>query len=372
MAVVFPAQRTVPAQRAAEHQRLPAHGHRWDFDALRIAAILAVVAIHLFDPVVGGGERGSFVWYVAVAADTMTRWCVPFFVMMSGALLLDPRVHRRGTAAFLRRRVLRLGVPLLVWHLVYLLVVRLWLHGENLSAGGVTADVLDGRVYTALYFLWLILGLYAVAPLLSAYLAGGGSRRAIGLALAGMAWAVAVNALPGLTDLIGHPRPWSQGTLTRWLSYVGLFVAGFAWRHARPASSRARWAIPLALVLFAESAWQFAVAPDLHWLQVLLPVFYTGLPIMAGSVLLFVGSLDLLARLRPSAAARERLRVLGEATFGVFLCHQLVMAVIQRANPRWFGDYSLTGRVTLWTTVVVVAFALTVLARRAPVLRRVF
>jgi surface polysaccharide O-acyltransferase-like enzyme len=372
MAVALPVQRTVLPQRAEEDQRLPAHGHRWDFDALRVAAILAVVAIHLFDPVVGGGERGSFVWYVAVAADTTTRWCVPFFVMVSGALLLDPRAHRRGTAAFLRRRVVRLGVPLVVWHLVYLLVVRMWLHGEDLSVGGVTVDVLDGRVYTALYFLWLILGLYAVAPLLSAYLAGGGTRRAVGLALAGMAWAVVVNALPGLTELIGHPRPWSQGTLTRWLSYVGLFVAGYAWRHARPASSRARWAVPLALLLFAESAWQLAVAPDHPWVQALLPVFYTGLPIMAGSVLLFLGSLDLLARLRPSVAARERLRLLGEATFGVFLCHQLVMAVIRRTDPSWFGDYSLTGRVTLWTTVVVVAFALTLLARRTPLLRRVF
>jgi surface polysaccharide O-acyltransferase-like enzyme len=255
---------------------------------------------------------------------------------------------------------------------VYLLVVRLWLHGENLSAGGVTADVVDGKVYTALYFLWLILGLYAVAPLLSAYLTGGGRRRAIGLAVAGMVWAIAVNALPGVTDLIGHPRPWSQGALTRWLSYVGLFVAGFAWRQARPWSGRVRWALPLAVLLFLEPAWQLAVAPHLHWVQATVPIFYTGLPIMVGSVLLFVALLDLLGRAQISAEGRDRLRLLGEATFGVFLCHQLVMAVIQRADPSWFGDYSLTGRVTLYAAVVGLAFALTLLARRTPVLRRAF
>jgi surface polysaccharide O-acyltransferase-like enzyme len=371
MPVLIPAQRLAETRDRDRQPPAPAP-HRWDFDALRVVAILAVVAIHLFDPVVHSGDRGSAAWYLAVGLDTMTRWCVPFFVMISGALLLDPRPHRRGSVAFLRRRLLRLGVPLLVWHLVYLVVVRLWLHGESLSAGGVTADVVDGKVYTALYFLWLILGLYAVAPLLSAYLTGGGRRRAIGLAVAGMVWAIAVNALPGVTDLIGHPRPWSQGALTRWLSYVGLFVAGFAWRQARPWSGRVRWALPLAVLLFLEPAWQLAVAPHLHWVQATVPIFYTGLPIMVGSVLLFVALLDLLGRAQISAEGRDRLRLLGEATFGVFLCHQLVMAVIQRADPSWFGDYSLTGRVTLYAAVVGLAFALTLLARRTPVLRRAF
>lgn len=372
MAVLIPAQRAAETPRADERQAPASAPHRWDFDALRVAAILAVVAIHLFDPVVHSGDRGSAVWYLAIGMDTMTRWCVPFFVMVSGALLLAPRAHRSGSSDFFRRRLLRLAVPLLVWHLVYLLVVRLWLHGESLSAGGVTADVLDGKVYTALYFLWLILGLYAVAPLLSAYLANGGQRRAVGLAVVGMAWAIAVNALPGVTDLIGHPRPWSQGALTRWLSYVGLFVAGFAWRHARPWSGRVRWALPLAVVLFAEPAWQLAVAPRFHWVQASLPIFYTGLPIMVGSVLLFVAVLDLLDRVQVSEAGRDRLRMLGEATFGVFLCHQLVMAVIEKANPTWFADYSLTGRVTLYAAVVGIAFAVTLLARRTPVVRRAF
>jgi peptidoglycan/LPS O-acetylase OafA/YrhL len=194
----------------------------------------------------------------------------------------------------------------------------------------------------------------------------------VGLAVAGIAWAVAVNALPGVTELIGHARPWSQGALTRWLSYVGLFVAGYAWRQARPQTSRARWAVPLALLLFAEAAWQMAAAPGYPWVQALFPVFYTGLPIMVGSVLLFVGALDALARVRLPQPGRQRLQLLGEATFGVFLCHQLVMAVIQAVAPGWFADHSLTGRVSLYAAVVVAAFAATLLARGTPVLRRAF
>ncbi len=102
----------------------PAPPRRWDLDALRLLAIAAVVAIHVFGLLVSAGRRGSPHWWGAVVIDIGLTWAVPVFVMISGALVLAPRAHAAGPAVFYRKRFARIVPALLVWHLVYLLGVR--------------------------------------------------------------------------------------------------------------------------------------------------------------------------------------------------------------------------------------------------------
>ncbi|MCG8151031.1 acyltransferase family protein, partial [Pimelobacter simplex] len=98
--------------------------YRWDLDVLRIMAILGVLAIHIFGLILGEEQlRGTSTWYFGLIIDLGSTWCVPVFVMISGALLLDPRAHVGGPGIFLRKRALRLVPALVVWHLVYLLLV---------------------------------------------------------------------------------------------------------------------------------------------------------------------------------------------------------------------------------------------------------
>lgn len=347
--------------------------YRWDLDVLRILAILGVVAIHVFGLILAREDlRGTPTWHFGVVLDIATRWCVPLFVMISGALVLAPRAHAGGPGRFYRRRVARLLPALVVWHLVYLFVVRDLIKGEDLDPRLVLVNFVDARVYTALYFLWLILGLYAVAPVLASFLAGGGPRRAQVTAMAAMAWSVVVAVLPGVTTALDSPRPRSDGALTMWLAYVGLFVAGYAWREARPASRRWLWTGPLTVVLLVEVVWQFEVAPDHHWLQVLLPVGYTGLAVVAASVTLFLFGIDVLSRFQPSERVQRVVRAVSEATFGVFLVHLLVVALIQRWWPDWYLDPAPVAKTELYVVVLAASFAVSLAARRVPVLRRVF
>lgn len=358
-------------ERAAELADRPAH--RWDLDVLRIAAILGVVAIHVFGLILAREDlRGTQTWHFGVVLDYATRWCVPMFVMISGALLLSPRAHAGGPAPFLRKRVVRLVPALVFWHLVYLVLVRKYLMGQDLEASVVALNLIDAKVYTALYFLWLILGLYVVAPVLAAFLAGGGQRRATVTAVAALAWTVAVSALPSVTTMLGGPRPRPEGALTMWLPYVGLFLAGYAWRQARATGLRWLWTGLVATLLLVEVVWQYESAPDPRWLQALLPLGYTGLPIVLASICLFVCGIDLMARLSPPPGAVRVVRSLSEATFGVFLCHLVVVALMRRWWPDWYADPSPVAKTQMYVAVLAAAFAISLLARRIPVLRRVF
>src|SRR5699024_12825263 len=81
----------------------------------RAIAIVAVVAIHSLGTVVEQNFSGMGPdWWLANAVDSAPRWSVPVFIMISGALALDPN---RGSKPrkFLSKRIWRIRIPLMFW-----------------------------------------------------------------------------------------------------------------------------------------------------------------------------------------------------------------------------------------------------------------
>ena len=347
--------------------------HRWDLDVLRIMAILGVISIHVFGLILIRTDlRGTATWTFGTILDLGSRWCVPMFVMISGALLLSPRAHQAGVVAFLRRRATRLLPALVVWHLVYLLLVRQVMLRAELVPDEVAVNFIDGRVFTALYFLWLILGLSVVAPALAAFI-GGNDRRAKRSAVVGLAWGAALVALPLIATVLGHPRLRGENALTLWIPYVGVFIAGYAWRQPHATGSRWIWTGLTAVALIAVDIWLFSVAPDFAWLQAVTPPLeYPGLATALAAVALFVCVIDICARLRPSERVRHVLQILGGATFGVFLVHLVLVVAAMEWLPQLYASPAPLAKIELYVLVVVTAFAISIFAGRIPGLRRVF
>src|SRR5690349_16550006 len=125
------AHRTIAGQPTARAPRPrgpavvpPRPTRRWEFDALRVAAIGGVVAIHVIGMFLGNRElAGTARWWLAAAVDKGAIWAVPVFVMLSGALVLAPAAHAAGPAAFYRKRFARIIPAMITWHLAYLLLV---------------------------------------------------------------------------------------------------------------------------------------------------------------------------------------------------------------------------------------------------------
>lgn len=131
-------------------------------DSLRIIAIFLVLVVHSTEPFYLGGE-GSLIRSLGDARwvsffDSFARACVPLFVIASSYLLLP---MRRGAADFMRRRVVRVLVPFLVWTAVYACV---W--GEPVQN---FRSLLLNFNYAAghLWFVYMLFGLYLLLPILS-------------------------------------------------------------------------------------------------------------------------------------------------------------------------------------------------------------
>lgn len=89
---------------------------------------------------------------------------LPIFVMLSGALLLDSAKAEEPMRVFYKKRFSRIGVPLIVWSIVYLIWtfdVRNW----PLTATNFTQKILSGPYYH-MWYLYLLIGLYAITPML--------------------------------------------------------------------------------------------------------------------------------------------------------------------------------------------------------------
>lgn len=140
-------------------------------DLLRCLAALTVVAIHVLAPY--RHELGLIPlseWSVAVTINGSSRWAVPVFIMVAGALLLsDPRPF--DLRYYLSRRVAKVVIPFIIWSIFYA-----FLSGYR-PMEGIELDTViqtlrnsaEEETYYHLGFFYYFIPLYFIAPFLQAY-----------------------------------------------------------------------------------------------------------------------------------------------------------------------------------------------------------
>ncbi len=151
-------------------------------DALRVLAILLVVILHAMAPVlVDTKQLGQPGWYLCMLQNPINRAGVPLFFMISCLLLLqDPAIHT--PLSFYRRRLPRLLLPLAVWNGIYLLLRT---RPDSFRSGFedyFRTLLTTGSCYH-MWFIYTILGIYLVAPVLG-FLAQRGGRTYLMILLA--------------------------------------------------------------------------------------------------------------------------------------------------------------------------------------------
>lgn len=136
------------------------------FDLMRCVAAIAVIAIHVLAPyrqLLGDIPFGE--WLTAVTVNGISRWAVPVFILITGALMLsDTRPF--DFHYYVKRRLGKVLVPFLVWSLFYAYLSGWSLHGFDIDT---VKQVLSDSYYHATYyhlgFFYYFIPLYFVIPL---------------------------------------------------------------------------------------------------------------------------------------------------------------------------------------------------------------
>lgn len=344
----------------------------YGLDILRIVSICGVVAIHVFGLRVGANPKSGTTWWIATTIDIAAIWVVPVFIMISGALLLGSRQVAEKPMEFYRKRATRIIPALIVWNLVYIVGVRIWMRHETLPTGRVLQMLYDSSVFTQLYFLCIVLGLYAVAPVLSTFLRSGGQGRS--WATAGVLVGVTTLAymLPGILGHYGVSRSVGLNFLTMWIPYVGYFVAGHALRNVRLKGLGLLAAAVLTCALTAFTVWHYGNRNVLPLVDIFVNESYFGLLVSLMAFGIFVIALSLMEGVNVPRRTGAILRALSNATFGVFLVHLVFFEAIRLNVPSVSTENSLRELTVAYVVTLAASFAVALAGLRVPLLRRIF
>ena len=128
------------------------------YDVLRVAATFAVVALHLSAQHWADTDIYSTAWQAFNLYDSLVRWTVPVFVMISGVFFL---AGTQSLRQILRKNVLRIVTAFVFWSALY----AAYAYFFNKCALS-TAVTLFFSGHYHMWFLFMIVGLYLIVPLL--------------------------------------------------------------------------------------------------------------------------------------------------------------------------------------------------------------
>jgi surface polysaccharide O-acyltransferase-like enzyme len=140
-------------------------------DLIRTVAVVLVILLHAaaFPPEIPVNITSQVIygWFTADFYDALGRIGVPLFVMLSGALLLEPSKTDEPVKVFFKKRFNRIGLPLIFWSIAYFLW-SVYVHGTPLTFASAVQALMSGA-YVHLWFLYLLVGLYLVTPVLRVF-----------------------------------------------------------------------------------------------------------------------------------------------------------------------------------------------------------
>lgn len=285
-------------------------------DALRVFAIWMVVVLHLSARALTKSPPFGEVWWAGNLFDSLSRWSVPVFVMLSGALLLSaPATESPGP--FLRRRFSKILLPFVTWSALYL-AFRVFFLKESLTGPQMMNSFLHEPAFYHLWFMYVILGLYLITPLLRPWVNRANDQE---LHYFFLLWALFVSVQP----LSKHLWGLHLGIQWEFLSgYAGYFVGGFYLHRSRPLPKRWLWgALLVGAILTVGGTWYLTRQKQGLLDQALYSYFSPNVLLMSlGIYGLFRGSPRLSAWQAP-----PWLLSVSQSSFGIYLCHPLLMAL---------------------------------------------
>ena len=164
-------------------------------DLIRTLAIFLVVLLHSSLMTLQLFPSSSPYWWAASVYKSIALPCVPLFIMLSGALLLQPAKVNEPTRVFLKKRLSRVGLAFAFWTAIYT-IWSFYISNTPITLANVgqsiSFDLFSGAYYH-FWFIYLIVGLYLITPILRVVIAYGGDKMIRYLILV---WFVGVGIVP--------------------------------------------------------------------------------------------------------------------------------------------------------------------------------
>ncbi len=188
-------------------------------DLIRTIAIVGVILLHASnDLTIQQMNQFEIIrWTTVDVYESMGRIGVPLFVMLTGALLLQPSKNE-SLSAFFKKRWARIGLPWIFWGGAYFAWDFLVEH-QAFTSNAIIQGLLTGPYYQ-FWYLYMLLGLYLLTPILRILLAHADQTIVKYLLIL---WVLGASIIPVFSLVTTYQLNNTVFTIT---GYVGYFVLG--------------------------------------------------------------------------------------------------------------------------------------------------
>lgn len=297
----------------------------YPLDILRVLACYLVIQQHAseFYYIGEGGAvvTGDNTFWIGIF-NSVCRISVPLFVMLSGYLLLP---MNDVITNFFRKRFTRVAYPFVLWCILYA-VYNVLMKGDSLQqmfTNILHIPVNFGTEVGHLWYIYMLIGLYLLIPIISPWLKQASKRELQGyLAL----W-VFTTFLPYIhlvfPEVLGECF-WNDTPLLYYFSgFIGYFILGHYLKRYGYPSVIASWA--LLIVGYAVTAYIFCSRIDT---VALVPQLELSWQFCSVNVMMMaVGLFSLIARLKLTgeSAVGKLVIDISAMSYGMYLAHIMLL-----------------------------------------------
>ncbi len=341
-------------------------------DLLRSLAVIGAILFHVAGSQMGAVAVNGQAWWVFNLYRCLVVWCAPVFVMLSGMFLLDPKRGYPLPKLFFHN-ILRVVVCLGFWGGLYAVVAYLTSGGRFTWWGlwNAILDALRGNTHYHLWFLYIVIGLYLVTPVLRAFCRGAGRGD---FHYFFILWFLFSSLLP----MAFRVWPHSTAVLKFWynkleiqavLGYIGYYIAGYYLKEYLISRVAEALAYVLGIVGAVVTVWGTAVLSRQAGATVDSLLDFFSPNVVCFSVAIVVLFRYVLG-VSEERSRRQRLSHVARIVFGIYLVHDFFLMLL-----RWLHITTLSfapvASVPLLTAVVfLLSFAVAWLISKIPFVGR--
>jgi surface polysaccharide O-acyltransferase-like enzyme len=345
-------------------------------EILRALAIFAVIILH--NSADYGEQYGQIPmshWWSGTIWDGLVRFCVPMFVMLSGAFLLKPEKEVSIKEVFVKR-LPKILIPLVFWSIVYVLYAA---YNSEERIGGINVKeqlktFIEGPVIYHFWFLYMMIGIYLLYPIINLFIT---SAKKVHIEYFLIVWFFA-NSIFGTIETLFDL---SIGIdLSFFIGYAGYFVLGYYLYTYTFTKRQLNIAYLLGLFGFLLSTLFPYICIVLNFKEraSLIESDFT-IDIVLVEIALFLWFKNRTYNEESTSFGKKAISEISKESFGIYLVHVLLMEMLFEGDLAVFPKFAET--VSTWhpawaipvkaLLILVLSYGVIKLIRQVPFLRKV-
>ncbi|MCL2134736.1 MAG: acyltransferase [Candidatus Bathyarchaeota archaeon] len=309
-------------------------------DLIRVVAIFAVIVLHAVvyasNDVLIQNNLTVYRGWVVTGYLSFSRIGVPLFLMLTGALLLAPSKKDEDISIFFKKRFIRVGLPFLFWGVIYFLW-DIYIENQAVTQEFIIRGILSGP-YITFWYLYMLLGLYLVTPLLRVMVANFTNKHFKYFIIL---WFVGIT-LTAWIKFVSNGQYQIDGNLFLIPLSVGYFVMGayFVNIQVKRKILGVFTVLGLALTVIATYLVVWSGGSNMYFFQE-----YSSFTVILASVSLFMllnsyGKSFEVYQAEKSSWKHRVLHVISENSLSIYLFHMIALSLIKNG----FFGFMLHGR----------------------------